>query len=176
MHLGLPCRLGHEVLGQLAGRRLGAAHDLGPVARRHEGDLHRGASRHRRHGRDHLWRDGVDGQLGTPSPARVDQRSAQRVVGAGTPERGGHVRRVGRRQQQRRVTDRLGHRPDAAGDHGDAGRHGLDERHPEPLVHREREVDVGGGEVRRQRGVGDLAGEAHRVGQAEVVGRSPAAP
>ena len=38
--LGLPRRLGHQVLGQLAGRRLGPSDDLGAIARRDEGDLH----------------------------------------------------------------------------------------------------------------------------------------
>ena len=41
--LGVPLGQGVQVLGQLASGRLGPAHNLGPVARGDEGDLHRGA-------------------------------------------------------------------------------------------------------------------------------------
>ena len=57
----------------------------------------------------------------------------------------------------------------APGDDGHAGDHRLDERDPESFVRRERQVDVGGGEVGGERRVRHLAGDADRTRQSEVV-------
>ena len=59
--LGLPARAGAQVLGQLARRRLGTAHHLGPVPRGDEGDL-------RAHRRHRHRRDGVDQRRPPPRP------------------------------------------------------------------------------------------------------------
>ena len=85
----------------------------------------------------------------------------------------GNVRGVGGGQHQRGTGHGVGDRTGAPGDHGHPGHHRLDERHAEPLVGGQREVHVGGLEVGSQRRVGDLARQADRGRQAEVVHEVP---
>ena len=107
MDLGLPVGLGPQVLGQLPDGGLGAAHDLGAVARRDEGNLLALRWRccswpadHGGDGVDELFSDGVALELGGTAVAVGDEGPAERVVGADPVHGGGHVRRVLRLEQE----------------------------------------------------------------------------
>ena len=155
--LGLPVGPGAQVLGQLARRRLRAAHDLGAVARRHERHL-------RAHGvttpaTASTMRAAAasPGELGRAPAARAGQRGAQALVRADPMQGGSHVRGVGGGQHQGGVGHRLGDRAGAPGDHGDTRHHRLHQRHAEPLVGREGEVDVGGARSTRRAHASDTS-------------------
>ena len=160
-----------QVLGQLSDGGLGAAHDLGAVARRDEGDLlAHGSPTTAAMASTNCCPTASPCELGGAAGAVGDQRPAQRVVGQDAVHGGGHVRRVLRLEQEGGVAGGLAHGAHVAGHDRDAGGHRLDQGHAEALVHREREEHVGRLVVRGQRGVGDLPGDPHRLGQPEVVG------
>ena len=65
---------------------------------------------------------------------RRNQPLAQQLVLIETPERPGDGVDVGGADEDGGRADDLGHRAHGGGDDGDASRHRLDQRQPEPLV------------------------------------------
>ena len=157
------------MLGQLARRRLRAAHHLGSVAGSDEVDPHGGGPA--------TWATAATTRSATCPPASSASRarpastSRDRSASSVRTRCSAAATYEGSPAFSRSAADpdRLTYGADGPGHDGNSCRHRLEERDAEALMGREREIHVGRAEMCRQRGVGHLAGDPHRLGQTQVL-------